>query len=127
MSAGMPIVIKAPEGAESTYEDLGIVREMTVKAGEDYNLLIVATNTDQTDAKKLIAAEKETIEGSTYFSKIIEESENGFLYEKKIDEDYINYDFRVVKVRGENKYTYKAGLGNKYTLEAAKTMYKAVQ
>ena len=127
LSHGLPIKIKAPEDVEIKFQDLGILKEMTVENAEDYALLISASETSSLDISKVLGEQKEIIEASPYFSQIIEEEEAGFIFEKKIDDDYINYDFRYVRLRGENKYIFRAGLSRQYTLDEVKAIYRSVK
>lgn len=128
LSHGMSLKINAPEESEVVFDDIGLIKELTIKGNEDhFNLVIISSETDMMDIVKLVDKEKKEIEASTYFSKIISEDEKGFIYEKKVSEDYINYDFRHFKIQGEKKYVFKSGLGTQYSLDDVKVMYKAVQ
>lgn len=127
MSDGLPIKIMAPDSVQVTFDDMGIIKEMNVKGDGNYNVQITAVSTDVANLAKAIDQEKESAEGSAFFSKMIEENEDGFIYEKKIDEEYTNYDFRLVKIRGDQKYVYKTGLGEQYSLDDVKMMYNAVK
>jgi hypothetical protein len=127
LSHGLPIKIKAPEDVEIKFQDFGILKEMTVENAENYALLISASETSSLDIKKVLGEQKEIVEASPYFSKIMEEEEDGFIFEKKIDDDYINYDFRHVRLRGENKYIFRAGLSRQYTLDEIKEIYQSVK
>lgn len=117
----------APEGAVIEFDDMGIIKEMTIKADPDYHIQIVSSETDILDAQKVIDQLKKEIEGSSFFTKFITETSDGFIFEKKVSEDYINYDFRFVKIRGDRMYTYRTGLGQQYTLESVEQMFSAVQ
>ena len=104
-------------------KDLTIVD--TLNGG--YNIQIYSSKTDILDRAKLLEGIKSEIEGSEFFSKMIEETENGFIYEKKVTEDYINYDFRVVRLQSDVKYTLQAGFGEQYELSDVENMFNAVK
>lgn len=127
LSYGLPLKIMAPPGSEVEFDDLGIIKDVTVKGGERFFVQIFASETNTLDPKVLISDLKTTIEAGPFFSKIMEEDEFGFIYEKKIDEEYINYDFRQVKIRGDQKYVFQTGLSGKYELDDIREMYKAVK
>lgn len=127
LTHGLPLKISAPAGVEIKMDDLGIMKDMTVKNNEGFSLQIFESETSELDAKKVNGRILEEVKANQYFSKLISETETGFIYEKKIDEDYINYDFRIVKVRGDKQYVIQTGLSNQYTLEQVKIMFKAVQ
>ena len=98
MSHGMPIKIMAPANTSIKSDDLGILKELTIidTLNSGYNIQIYSSKTDVLDRAKLLDQVKSEIEATEFFSKMIEETENGFIYEKKVTEDYINYDFRAV-------------------------------
>ncbi len=127
LSYGLPLKIEAPPGSEVQFDDLGIIKDVTVKGGEHFHIQIFASETSTLDHAQLVGELRETIESGPFFSRIIETDDNGFIYEKKIDEDYINYDFRQVKIRGDTKYVFQAGLSGKYSVDDVKVMYNAVK
>lgn len=127
LSYGLPLKINAPENSVVEFDDMAIIKDVTVKGSDNYSIQIFASETNTLDLSVLKAEMKNSIEGGPFFSKIIVEEDDGFIYEKKIDENYTNYDFRQVKIRGDQKYIIQAGLSGKYTLEQVKKMYRSVQ
>ena len=69
---------------------------------------------------------KSDIQKLSFFSKIMEEEDQGFIFEKTLGEDK-TYDFRYVRIQGDNEYVFQTGLMGKFTLEQVKDMYEAVQ
>ena len=129
MSHGMPIKIMAPANTSIKSDDLGILKELTIidTLNSGYNIQIYSSKTDVLDRAKLLDQVKSEIEATEFFSKMIEETENGFIYEKKVTEDYINYDFRVVRLQSDVKYTIQAGFGEQYQIEDIESMFNAVK
>ena len=129
MAHGMPIKIMAPANTSINSDDLGIMKDLTIvdTLNGGYNIQIYSSKTDILDRAKLLEGIKSEIEGSEFFSKMIEETENGFIYEKKVTEDYINYDFRVVRLQSDVKYTLQAGFGEQYELSDVENMFNAVK
>jgi len=129
MSHGMPIKVKAPEGSEIKTDDLGPVKEVTIKSGEDYYVQILSGQAFSSDIKVLKERQKGDAISNRFFSTVIEEDENGFIFEKKYPElnDRVTYDFRYVKLQGDYQYTFQAGLMGQFTLDQVKAMYKSVQ
>lgn len=129
MSSGMPIKIKAPEGSVVKSDDMGLVKEITVKSEDNYYIQILSGQAYSNDLKVLKERQKGDAISNKFFSTIIEEDDNGFIFEKKYPEmdDRITYDFRYIKLQGDYQYTFQAGLMSQFTLEQAKTMYKSVQ
>lgn len=127
LSEGLPLKINAPDDVKVSSSDLGIMKDVTVKNDDGYSIQIFESEAHQLDVDKTISTIKSKIEGSKYFSKIISEEEAGFIFEKKVDENYTNYDFRHIKIRGDKQYVIQAGLSSKHTLDQIKSMYKSVQ
>lgn len=129
MSHGMPIKIMAPSNTSIKSDDLGIMKDLTIvdTLNGGYNIQIYSAKTDILDRAKLLEQIKLDIEATDFFSKMIEETEDGFIYEKKVTEDYINYDFRVVRLQSDVKYTMQAGFGEQYELEDIESMFNAVK
>lgn len=123
---GFAISVKAPENAEIKSDDLGIMQELTISSGNEYNVQILKSVTHTSDLKEALEGQKRLVKADRYFSKIIEEYDSGFIFEKKIDEN-INYDFRYVKIVGEDEYIYQTGMVGTYTEESVREMYKSVQ
>lgn len=127
MGYGLPIKIQAPEGAEVKVDDLGIVKDVTIKGEDNYFIQILSGTAYSFDASALVAKQKADVQNIRYFSQIIEEFEDGFIFEKKFSEDRINYDFRCVKIQGDQEYVFQTGLMGQFTLEEVQELYKAVK
>ena len=127
MSKGIPIKIMAPVGSEVLSEDFGVMKDVTIKKGDDFYLQILASNAMTTDKTAIINGQKSDVQNAPYFSKFIQEDADGFIYEKQIDSSKINYDFRYVKLQGDREYMFQTGLIGSYSLEDVKRMYQAVQ
>lgn len=126
MSYGFPIAMYVPEGAIINKTDLGVMQDLTVKAGDNYYVQIFSSDLLTLD-KKLIMNEK-LVEAKShrFFSKIISEEEDGFIFEKNTD-GLINYDFRYIKIQGDKEYVFQTGLVGNYTEEDVKAMYASVK
>lgn len=127
LSEGISIKIQAPPGVVAQSNDLGLMKDVTVKNESGYSIQIFETDATKLDIKSIVEDLKKEVESSEYFSKFISEDESGFVFEKKIDENYINYDFRHVKVRGDKQILIQTGLSSKNTLDQVKLMVKSVQ
>lgn len=123
---GFAISIKAPEDAVIKSDDYGLMQELSIQKGEEYNIQIFKSMATTSNLKEALQGQKTLVKSDRYFSKVIEEYDNGFIFEKKID-DIINYDFRYVKVVGDNEYVYQTGMMGSYTEESVRAMYNSVQ
>lgn len=127
MDYGIPLTIKAPEGAEVKKGDLGIFQDVTVKSGENFYIQILgseATNLNVAEVKNTLL---EDIKLTPYFSKVVEEYDEGFIFQKQIDSTNINYAFRHIKIQGDKEYIFQTGMIGKFELEDVRTMYDAVK
>lgn len=127
MQNGLPIKIKAPEGAVIESDNLGFIQDVTIKGDDNFYIQIQggsATTLDATVVKNNLLTD---LKNAKYFSKVIEDKEAGFIYEKDLGGGNLNYDFRFVKIQGDKEYVFQRGLVGQYTLEEIKIMYNAVQ
>lgn len=125
---GIPITVLAPDSSLVKSDDLGgLIKDVTVKSGDDYSIQIYATDAITTDIAKIKAAQLAEVKGNRYFSKIVEEEEAGFLYEMMLDSTNINYGFRHIRVQGDMEFIFQPGLIGTFSLEEAKRMYEAVK
>lgn len=124
---GLPVTIQAP--AESTVEkqDMGVWQDITVKSGDDYYVQLLCSNTTTLDVAKVKTGILEEVKNGPFFSKIVEDHPDGFIFEKKVSEERINYDFRYIKIMGDKEYVFQTGLIGTFSEEAVRKMYKAVQ
>lgn len=127
LSEGISLKINAPAGAVVKSSDMLIMKDITVKDSTGYNIQIFESEASALDPKTIVDRLVTEIEGSSFFDSFVEKVDNGFIYKKVIDENYVNYDFRHVKVHGDKQYIIQAGLSTTYTLDQIKLMYNSVQ
>ena len=127
LSEGLSLKINAPEGAIVTSNDLIIMKDVTVRDSAGYNLQIFETEASSLSATTITDRLVEEIENSAFYDSMLTREPDGFIYKKVIDENYINYDFRHVKVRGEKQFVIQAGLTTTYTLDQIEVMYNSVK
>lgn len=127
MSNGLPIKIHAPaESVVKTQDIGGIFKDVTIKSGDEYYLQITSSEALSRSAAERASELKSDIQKFNYFSKIMEEEDQGFIFEKNVGDEKA-YDFRYVRIQGDNEYIFQTGLMGKFTLEQVKDMYEAVQ
>ena len=127
LSKGVPIVIRAPEGAIVQVKDQVVQRDITVRKGTDFSLQIFESDAMQRDISKIKARMLSEVQGNPYFQKVVSEDENGFIYETAIDSSYINYGFRHVRLQGDKEYVFQTSLRGKFSVEDVEKMHAAVQ
>lgn len=125
---GIPITIMAPDSAEVNSSDLGgLIQDVTIKKGDDYYIQIYASGAETTDIAKIKSNQLSEVKSNRYFSKIMKEDTDGFIYETKIDSSAINYGFRHVRVQGDKEFIFQTGLVGNFSLEEVEKMYEAVR
>ena len=127
MSYGVPIQVKAPIGTEVKTIDMGIYTDITLKKGEDYSIQIISTSATTNDINTLKAERLEEVKKNPYFSKVILDEKNGFVFEKKLTDSTFNYGFRYIKLQGDNEFSYQTGLYGLFTKDQTMTMYESVK
>ncbi len=127
MKYGLPIKIAAPADAEIKSDDLGFMKDVTVKDGDQYFVQILASTATELDPKKILLNKVNEVKSGPFFSKMMLEEDHGFIFEKKIDENNINYDFRYIKVQGDQEYSFQTGLIGTFTEDDVKKMYESVK
>ena len=125
---GIPITILAPDSIDVNSSELGgLLTDVTIKSGEDYFIQIYATDAETNDISQVKAAQLADVRNSRYFSKIIKEDEDGFIYEIRIDDNNVHYSFRHIRIQGDKEYIFQPGLTGLFTQEQTERMYAAVQ
>jgi hypothetical protein len=127
MSYGLPIKIKAPSDAVVKSENLGFIQDVTIKGDDNFYIQIQSGTATTTNITSIKDEYLNTLKSGKYFSKIIEEEDAGFIYEKDLGNGNLNYDFRYIKVQGDKEYIFQRGLVGQYTIDEIKAMYNAVK
>ncbi len=126
MKHGLPIKINAPEDAKVVVEDLGIMKDVTITSGDNYNVQLFSGETLESDPTAKAKALQSEVRNQAYFSEIVKEEEHGFIFKKDIDGN-IDYDFRYVRIAAGQDYIFQTGLYGTQTLEQVEAMYESVK
>lgn len=124
---GMPITIMAPDSAKVTSQDLGMMKDVTVKSGSDYYIQILSSDARTNDIAKVKAEQLVTVKQNPFFSEIVQEDPAGFIFETRVDSSFLNYGFRFAQLKGNREYIIQTGLIGTFTKEEVMRMYKSVQ
>ena len=123
----VPLTILAPDSAQVQTMDLVVQKDVSIKAGDDFYIQLFMSDATETNQLKLIGGLKADVQKGPFFSKFIQEDDNGFIFENAIDSTKQSYDFRYVKIQGDNEFEFRTGLIGSFTLPEVKRMYHAVQ
>lgn len=125
-SYGIPLIIMSPDSAEVMKKDYNIMRDITIRKGNNYYVQIfesTATN-DVAEVKK---NQLESVKQDKYFKELIQEDEHGFIFQKELDSAIIDYDFRYIKILNGREIIFQTGMIGTFSLEDVKSMYEGVR
>ena len=122
LSYGIPITLLVPDSSDIQTMDWGLQKDITIQGGNGYSLQIFSSQATTHLVSKLKTDLLETVQENPYFSSIIREDEDGFIYELLID-SLQNFDFRHIKIQGDREYTFQAGMFGTYKLEQIEQLY----
>ena len=122
---GANIDIKIPAGAEVTSEPIGYRKQISVQQ-DKFDLIILVGDEETRTAAEIKKEKLEDVKALDIFSKIIQEDDNGFIYEINQGAGK-NYDFRYVYVKNGSSHDFRRNFVGDYTLDEVKTMYNAVK
>jgi len=127
LSYGIPFSILAPDSARVETIDFGtIMKDVTIKSSDDYFVQIFASDANTTDINKLKQEQLNEVKAEKHFSKIIEESDQGFIYESVKDSTFNYYGFRYIRLQGTKEYILQNGFRGFFNENQARSMFKAV-
>ena len=124
---GLPITILAPENIKVDSKDRRVLNDVTIMGDDNFSLQIYASDALQSDVGLLKKAQLDEVQSSPYFSKILKEDDNGFLYELQLDSTTTICGFRYFYIMGDREYVFQPGLAGKFSHEDVEVMYEAVQ
>lgn len=125
---GVPVTIMAPDSNTVKSSDLGgVMKDVTIKGEGNYDLQILASSTNSSDIARAKAEALANVKGSRYFSKIIDETADGFVYEMQLDSTQVYYGFRHILLQGDQEIIFSQGMTSTLSQEEAQRIYEAVR
>ncbi|MBK9984635.1 MAG: hypothetical protein IPP15_20100 [Saprospiraceae bacterium] len=125
-SYGIPMIIMAPDSAEVIKKDYSIMRDITIRKGNNYYVQIFES-TATNPAVEVKKNQLESVKQDKYFKELIQEDENGFIFQKQLDSAIIDYDFRYIKILNDREIIFQTGMIGTFSLEDVKLMYEGVK
>lgn len=120
---GISLTVTAPQNAVIT--QLSNNSEVwIVDSTSNFQIQIRKALTLTNDVIKVKEEELELVKSTTGFSKIINEQDNGFVFEENFDETA--YDFRYFVVQGDNKYIFQKIFTSNPSLEEVEQIFTIV-
>ncbi|MFK8102746.1 MAG: hypothetical protein AB8G15_09485 [Saprospiraceae bacterium] len=127
---GIPLKVMAPDSLTVKKSKLGQLEDITLMGHDEfsnYNLQIFARNAPTIEVATAKKEQLENAKGNPFFTKVVEEEENGFIFEKQLDSTRVNYDFRYIRIQGDREYVFQTSLIGSFSKEDVKMMYQAVK
>ncbi len=119
---GVPLTLRVPEDAQVKHSQLSFEEDITISNGKDFNMQIFISPVTTTDKQKLLQQNIEEIKQHPYFSEIVEQNPEGFIYKMLIDSTP-SYGFRIVHVMGDREITFRESLMGTFSREQIDQMY----
>jgi hypothetical protein len=125
-SYGIPLIIMAPDSAEVIRKDYSIMRDITIRKGNNYYVQIFES-TANAPASEVKNNQLESVKQDKYFKELIQEDENGFIFQKELDSAIIDFDFRFIKILNDKEIIFQTGMIGTFSLEDVQLMYDGVK
>lgn len=127
MSYGVPLTILTPDSVKVTTDNLIVLQEISIKGNDDYFVQIRHSDADTGDLTVIKAEELADAKNDPFFSEIIKEDEDGFIFKTQLDSNRASYGFRYFKLLGDKEYRFRNGIFGIFTQEATEQMYESVR
>jgi hypothetical protein len=124
---GIPYAIKAPADVVINRIGQGELTDVSIKNDSGFDLQVFMSKARTSDVKKIINEKKNLVVTNPFFVKIIEEYDDGFMFENRSDEGKISVDFILVKIIGDNEITFQCGNSREFVESEVKEMVKAIK
>ncbi|MBK8621851.1 MAG: hypothetical protein IPN79_08840 [Saprospiraceae bacterium] len=105
---GIPVSLLLPVDVDIRKTSDGKISAVAIRNDSGYNMLVLMGETNFSTAQKAKFQQREQIVNNPAFIKIVEDYEDGFLFEWQ-GEDRIMYDFRHIKIVGNKEIVFQAG------------------
>lgn len=120
------MTILAPDSAEVIKKDYNIMRDITIRKGNNYYVQIFVS-TASTPEAEVMKSQLESVKQDKYFKELIQQDKNGFIFQKQLDSAIIDYDFRYIKILNDQEIIFQTGMIGTFSLEDVQRMYEGVK
>ncbi len=127
MKFGIPVELSAPKDVELSQVGKGNLTHVAVKNSAGYDIQVFMTTAVSQDLTWLKQQKKEMITAHPNFTKIVEETNEGFIYEKTESDGTLSYDFVHVKLQGDKEISYMGGNSSVFTEKDVKEMISSIR
>lgn len=122
---GIPFDLKTPEDIHIRSLASEGQNNVFVSNNNGFDIHITMSDAVVRNMENLKLQKKNAVVEDPFFLKIIEEMDDGFIYEKQFG-DSRGYDFYIVKIQGNHELTFQCGNSGIYTEAEVKNMVKSI-
>lgn len=120
---GISLTVNAPKTASVT-QPSNSPEVWIVDSTSNFEIQIRKSLSLTNDLTKVKEEELSLVKSTTGFSKIISETDNGFIFEENFDET--SYDFRYFVVQGDHKFIFQKMFTSNLTLEDVENIFEII-
>lgn len=126
MKYGIPYIVLVPNDIQVSKIGGGQMLDLKLTDGDAYDVLIFMTGAETNNMNTIKQFKKEEVSFYPNFKKIVEEYNEGFLYEKYNAAGGVSYDFYAIKVIGDKEISFIGGNNRPFTEKEVKNMIKTI-
>lgn len=126
MKYGIPFTVMAPEDVNINKVGGGTMQDLNIKNDKDYDIQIFMSDAYTSNLTRLKQEKKDEIETYRGFKRIVEEYDDGFIYQKENPDGSQSYDFYIVKIQGSKVINFTCGNSGSFTEKQVKEMIKSI-
>jgi hypothetical protein len=126
MVYGFPLEINTPEDATFIKNKNGGTDNLIITNNQDFNIQVTMADAVSSSIAEIKSRERENMITNPFFIKILEDYDDGFLYEYSTPKGNA-YDFRIFKIQGNKTYTFQSGITGQYSESETKQMIKSIR
>jgi hypothetical protein len=123
---GIPYTVMAPKETKASKIGGGQMIDLKLSDGEAYDVLIFMKGAETKHIDRLKQFRKEEVSLYPNFKKIVEEYNEGFLYEIYSSTGGTSYAFYAIKIVGDNEIDFMSGNNRDFTEVEVKDMIKTI-
>ncbi len=123
---GIPFTIMAPEDVKVTKLGSGTLTDVNIHNNIGYDIQVFMGNAFTSENTKLKQQKKNQVIELPDFSKIVEEFDSGFIFEKKHEDSTRSYDFFVIMTLSDKEISFQGGNSKNFTESEVKKMVKSI-
>ena len=126
MGYGIPFTILVPEDVQVTKLGAGSLTDVNIHNNDGYDIQVFMGNAFTSANTKLKQQKKDQVIELSDFSKIVEEFDSGFIFEKKHVGEARSYDFFVIMTLSDKEISFQGGNSKNFTETEVKKMVKSI-